>query len=263
MHRLIRGSFLLVLTGSALAIASACGGSKKPAISTGPEDAGEDAAMDDTFAGSPAGDGGTKKDECVGFDIANVEDLLLKSACEEPSVKPDSLTPIDLKGKLEVTASAMPSRPSPGGKVDLLVTFANKSADPMVLHFRIDPVARFEVEAWEQPKKGGPKRADIPAGNPPPPPKGVSAPAASEAKSAKITLAPNGTARARVPWEAVKTRWAPEKLRGTPPEKGFPRVSFGALPKGKYIVKVVTPLVGVSEGIDHEMSVPRVEVEIN
>jgi hypothetical protein len=28
-------------------------------------------------------------------------------------------------------------------------------------------------------------------------------------------------------------------------------------------VKVVTPLVGVSEGVDHEMSTPKVEVEID
>ena len=158
--------------------------------------------------------------------------------------------------------SASPTRVAPGGKSDLLVTFANKSKEPLVLHFRIDPVARFEVEVWDQPTKKGPKRADMPAGNPPPPPKGTSQPTASEVKTARITIAPNGSARARIPWEAVKMKWAPEKVRGTPAERGFPRTPAGPLAKGKYTVKVVTPLVGVSEGVDHEMSAPRVEIEI-
>jgi hypothetical protein len=58
-------------------------------------------------------------------------------------------------------------------------------------------------------------------------------------------------------------KWAPEKYRGTPPERGYPRAPAGPLPKGKYSVKVVTPLVGVSEGVGHEMSAPAVEIEID
>jgi hypothetical protein len=57
-------------------------------------------------------------------------------------------------------------------------------------------------------------------------------------------------------------KWAPEKYRGTPPERGYPRAPAGPLPKGKYGLKVVTPLVGVSEGVDHEMTAPKVEIEI-
>lgn len=265
MHRLIGWSRSAALLGL-LALAAGCGGGKKPASTSADPDGGSSSSSDggDDTASAEPGDGGAgdKKDDCVGFDIANVEDLLLKSACEEPNTKPDSLTPINLKGKLEVIVSASPTRVAPGGKADLLVTFANKSKEPLVLHFRIDPVARFEVEVWDQPKKKGPKRADMPAGNPPPPPKGTSQPASSEVKTARITLAPNGSARARIPWEAVKMKWAPEKVRGTPAERGFPRTPAGPLPKGKYTVKVVTPLVGVSEGVDHEMSAPRVEIGI-
>ncbi len=263
MHRLIRSSLNASLFGL-LVLAIGCGGGKKPATTSADSDAGSDGG-DDTASADGKGDGGPgaeKKDECIGFDIANVEDLLLKSACEEPNTKPDSLTPIDLKGKLEVIVSASPMKVAPGGKSDLLVTFANKSKDPLILHFRIDPVARFDVEVWDQPTKKGPKRADLPTGAAPPPPKGMSQPGPSEVKSAKITIAANGSARARIPWEAVKTKWAPEKVRGTPSERGFPRVPAGPLPKGKYTVKVVTPLVGVSEGVDHEMSTPRVEIEI-
>ena len=79
---------------------------------------------------------------------------------------------------------------------------------------------------------------------------------------ARITIAPNGSARARMPWEAVKMKWAPEKYRGTPPERGYPRAPAGPLAKGTYTVKMITPLVGVSEGVDHEMTAPKVEIEI-
>jgi len=266
MHRLIRSSLNASLFGL-LALAVGCGGGKKPASTSADSDGGggsADGGAGDDTASADKGDGGAaeKKDECIGFDIANVEDMLLKSSCEEPNGKPDSLTPVDLKGKLEVIVSASPTKVAGGGKSDLLVTFANKSKDPLVLHFRIDPVARFAVEVWDQPTKKGPKRADMPAGNPPPPPKGMAQPGPSEVKLARITLAPNGSARARIPWEAVKMKWAPEKVRGTPSERGFPRTPAGPLPKGKYTVKVVTPLVGVSEGVDHEMSAPKVEIEI-
>ena len=49
---------------------------------------------------------------------------------------------------------------------------------------------------------------------------------------------------------------------GTAVEKGYPRVPSGALPKGKYTVKVLTPLVGVSEGGEHDVSGPKVEIEV-
>jgi hypothetical protein len=242
-----------------LGIASGACGSNKPAVTGTSEGDGGDTGDGGESASGDTDGGAEKKDECVGFDIANLEDMLTKSSCEESNVKPDSIQPVDLKGKLEVTLSASPMKSAPGGKVDLLVTFANKSKDPLILHFRIDPVARFETEVYEQ-KKG--KRADLPTGPAPAPPKGQSQPPASEVKSARITLAPNGTARARVPWDAVKMKWAPEKVRGTPSERGFPRGPAGPLPKGKYNVKVQTPLIGVSEGVDHDMSSPKVEIEI-
>lgn len=264
MHRLIGRSALLCCSLAAL-LGTACGGGQKPAESASTDAdggviEGENGGHEATAGGADGDAGGEKKDECLGFDIANLEDMLLKSACEEPDVKPDSIPPVDLKGKLEVTLSASPTKPPPGGKVDLLVTYANKSKDPLVLHFRIDPVPRFEVEVWDT--KKSPKRADLPAGNPPPPPKGAAQPPPSEPKSARITLAPNGSARARISWDAVKMKWAPEKYRGTPPERGYPRSPAGPLPKGKYNIKVSSPLVGVSEGVDHEMSAPRTELDI-
>jgi hypothetical protein len=34
------------------------------------------------------------------------------------------------------------------------------------------------------------------------------------------------------------------------------------LPKGKYVVHIVMPLIGVAEGSDHELSQPRTQVEV-
>ncbi len=253
MHRL---TFLttLALTASLFG----CGG-KKPAA-TPTDSTASEAKKGDTSDGTTtdkSDDSAPKKDECSGSEIGNLEDMLLKSSCEAP-MSPDSLTPSDLKGRLEVTVAPSPTKVAPGGKADLILSFANKGKDPLTLHFRIDPLPRFDVETLDA--KG--HRIDTPAGKAPPPPKGVSPPPATEAKVARITIAAGGTARARVPWEAVKTRWAPEKYRGSPPERGFPRTPAGPLPKGKYTLKVVTPLVGASEGPDRETTAPKTPIEI-
>lgn len=265
MHRLMKAHVMSGLCFVLLA-SSACGGKKTP---DNPGDktkteSSEGSDKVDTAGEEKAGDAGVsekaaeKKDICIGFDIGNLEDLLAKSDCEVPNTKPDSLQNPDMKGKLEVTLTASPTKIAPGGKVDLLVTFANKTKEPMTLNFRIDPLARFETEAYDAKKK----RADMPAGQPPPPPKGHAAPPPADPKVGKITVAPNGSARVRVPWTAVKMKWAPEKVRGTAVEKGYPRVPAGPLPKGKYTVKVVTPLVGIFEGGEHEVSSPKVEIEV-
>lgn len=256
MHRLI-GALLLAAIVSPVTATLSCGGNTK--LATGPSEPSDDAGVSEHDGGEPSV---ATKDDCVGADIGNLEDLLLKTGCEE-STSPDALTPVDLKGKLVVTATSSPTKVGLGGKADLLVTYANKSQAPLVLHFRIDPVPRFETEVWSDAAKNkAAKRADLPPGQPPPPPKGASAPAPAEARSARITLAPGGVARVRVPWEAVKTKWAPDKYVGSAPERGFPRAPAGPLPKGKYTVKVVTPLVGVSEGEARELSAPKVEIEV-
>jgi hypothetical protein len=255
MHRLIA-------VGLCLALFSACGGKKdaddpkkKHATDGG---GGEDGESSDGDGGTAEGDAGPKKDECVGFDVASLEDMLSKAPCEVPNQKPDSISPVDMKGKVDVKIDASPTTTAPSGKVDLVVSIVNKTKEPITLNFRIDPTPRFDVEVLD--KKG--KRIDVPAGTPPDPPKGHSPPPPAEAKTAKLTIAAGGTARQRVQWEAVKMTWAPEKVRGTPVERGFPRKPAGPLPKGKYTVKVQTPLVGVQEGVEHEVSGPRVEIEV-
>lgn len=266
MHRLTAVSLCLAL----LAAGSACGGKKDAdnPKSKSDGDGGGGGDGDDSTAsgggdkdkdGGGGGGEGPKKDDCVGFDVAALEDTLSKAACEVPNAKPDTQTPVDMKGKIEVKVDASPTKTAAGGKVDLVVSIANKTKDPITLMFRIDPTPRFDVEVYD--KKN--KRADMPAGHPPDPPKGHSPPPPADAKTAKLTLAPGGTARQRVPWEATKMAWAPEKVRGTPVERGFPRKPAGPLAKGKYTIKLQTPLVGVAEGIEHEVSAPKVEIEVN
>ena len=196
---------------------------------------------------------GPKKDECSVFDEPNIEGVLLKSACEAPT--PTGQAP-DTSKTLAVKVTVSPNVLAPGGHGDVLVSFTNKSAAPLPLYFTIDPMPRFDIEVYNA--KG--MRMDLPKSSPPPLPAGVAPREPGEAKTARIVLAPNGTAKMPLGWDAVKTRWAPEKLKGTPPEKGYPRAPAGPLPKGKYSLKVVTPLMNVFEGIDHEVSQPRVEV---
>ena len=265
MHRLTSAlalpAFVLVAAASLVSF-TACG-NKKPADDASKDkkdtaDAGEGEGDEGATAKGDGGAEAPKKDECVGNDIANVEDMLLKSSCELPNTTPDSLPNPDLKGKLEINLSPSPAKIGGGGKTDITVTFANKTKEPLTLHFRIDPVPRFETEAYDAKNK----RVDMPTEKQPSPPKGHTQAPPTEPKVAKLTLAPGGTARARVPWEAVKMKWAPDKVRGTPPEKGFPRTPAGPLPNGKYSVKVVTPLVGVLEGPEHEFSAPKVDIEV-
>jgi hypothetical protein len=257
MHRLTTTCCSVLL----LAAAISCGGSKPPETAADKAKTASEGQSTDTTEGGDAESGekaAPKKDVCTGFDIGNLEELLAKSDCEVPDAKPETLDNRDMKDKLEVKVTASPTKVAPGGKADLLVTFTNKTKEPMPLNFRVDPLARFETETYDSKKK----RADMPPGEPPPPPKGHSPPPPAEVKVARVTLAPNGSARVRVPWEAVKMKWAPEKVRGTAVERGYPRKPAGPLPKGKYTVRVMTPLIGVFEGGEHEVSGPSVDIEV-
>jgi hypothetical protein len=268
----------LALAVLATLLASTACGSKKPAQAaddTGMAPSSERPKNDtaikpgdnkpgDGSGGGAGGDEGgeakkpdAKKDECTGIDIGNLEETLNKVSCETGNPKPDDKV-IEPKDKLVVVASTSTPKVTPGQHLDLVVTYTNKTKAPMTLLFRIDPTPRFDVEAYDAKNK----RVDMPAGQPPPLPKGVSPREPGEPKTAKVTLAPGGNARVRVGWDAVKTKWAPEKVRGTPPEKGYPRAPAGPLPKGKYTLRVVTPLIGVLEGGEKEVSAPKVEVEV-
>jgi hypothetical protein len=277
----MKGSFLRFGTGIALislaSLASACGGGPAKTAADVDEDSNPKAASaaageDDGGAAASASPGpsnsasapgsaddtagGGKKDECSVFDEANLEGVLLKSACEVASAPTGQ--PADTSKTLSVTVAVMPPHVAPGAHADVLVSFINKSAVAMPLYFTIDPMPRFEIEVTNT--KG--LRVDMPKNQPPPLPAGVAPREPGEPKTARIILQPNGTARMPLGWDAVRTKWAPEKLKGTPPEKGYPRSPAGPLPKGKYSLKVVTPLTNVFEGIDHEVSQPRADIVV-
>ncbi len=261
----------------ALLVGSLSGcGKKKPAQgadsidtteATPKPDEAKDKDKDKDAAKAPAGDAkpgegdakpdAPKKDECAGFEIGNLEEVLNKVSCEAPLPKLDDKA-LDPKDRLEVKLTASLAKVVPGQHADLFLTLTNKGKEPLPLTFSIDPTPRFEVETYDAKNK----RVDMPGGNPPPLPKGVAARTPGEPKGARITLAPNGSARVRLGWDAVKMKWAPEKLRGTPPEKGYPRAAAGPLAKGKYTIRVVMPLVGLLEGMEHEVSAPKLPIEV-
>lgn len=242
---------------------SACGPDKKPVKDGEGDTDGDDRRPGgnvdptnpkaaDTSAAASSDE--PKKDECVGFEVDDLEALLNKASCEfKGTAKAEDLT-----GKLEIKLSPMPPRAKPGEKIDIMVTFVNKTKDVLPLYFTIDPTPRFEVEAFDAKNK----RVDMPAGNPPPPPKGITVPPTADGKTARITLAANGTAKIHVPYLASRMKWAPEKVRSTPPERGYPRSPAGGLRKGKYTIRVVTPLAFVVEGMDKEISAPKVSLEV-
>jgi hypothetical protein len=84
-----------------------------------------------------------------------------------------------------------------------------------------------------------------------------------EPSVARVTLTPGSSGRAVLTWNAVKFKWASkEKARGAVRGHGYPRDPAGPLPKGKYVLRVVTPLMGVFEGIEHSLSQPSLPIEI-
>jgi hypothetical protein len=210
----------------------------------------------DSDAGPKADDTTPKKDPCVGFEI-DLSALLMNAACEVPNPKPDDKS-VDTKGKLDVTLVPSSATVSPGGHADLTLTLTNKSGGPLPLSFTLDPTPRFPTETYDAKKK----RVDMPAGNPPALPKGMPAREATSHETARITLVANATAKLTIPWDAVKMKWAPDKLKGTPPESGYPRTPAGPLAKGVYSVRVVMPLVLVFEGTDREVSAPKTTITV-
>ena len=207
-------------------------------------------------AGAKTEDPTAKKDPCVGFEM-DLGAALMQASCEVPNPKPDDKN-VDLKGKLEVALAPSVPTITPGGHVDFTLTLSNKSGAPIALSFTLDPTPRFPTETYDAKKK----RADMPPGSPPALPKGMAAREATSHETARVTIVPNGKATLSVPWDAVKTRWAPEKLKGTPPEMGYPRVPNGPLPKGTYTVRVLMPLVLVFEGTDREVSGPKAQITV-
>jgi hypothetical protein len=202
----------------------------------------------------------SKKDKvsCSGSNIPDLLSIVGESACAVPKATPDNEQPKDVKDSLEIKVTVDNPKVAAGTKANITVTFHNKGKTALPLDFVANPEPVFEVQAFTA--KGG--RADNPPGSEPALPASVGG-EPPEATIQRITLAPNGNAKLVVPWDAVKYKWASaERAKGALPGQHYPRDPAGPLPKGKYVLKVVMPLVGVNEGSDKELSQPKVPVEV-
>lgn len=182
---------------------------------------------------------------CSASELDNLEETL--KACETSMPKASEVTSI--RDKLEVKITTSSASTTPGGRIEVQITLRNKTNDPLALYFTGDPTPRFDIEAVDA--KG--RRADLPPTKFPGYPKGMK-PEAREAKAAKVTLSKLGAARLKLTWDAVKTKWAPERAKVWE-GRGPPRVTAGPLPPGKYTLRVVLPLIG-------DVDVPKVPVEV-
>lgn len=189
-----------------------------------------------------------KEAACTGGEFEALDDALRQCDASMPRAGD---VPSAMRDKLEVRVTASTPSITPGGRVDLTVTLKNKSNEPLPLYFSGDPAPRFEVEAVD----GKGRRVDLPAGKPPKSP----ALPARDVKASRITLTPGGTARVKIAWDAVKTKWAPDKIKVWD-GRGYPRAPAGSLAAGKYTLRVVLPLIGVFE--KGELDLPKVPMEV-
>jgi hypothetical protein len=204
-------------------------------------DEGGDSGVTSPNSGTPS----PGSSACNSGDFENLEDTLRQ--CEVPMPRASEVPSI--KDKLDVKVTTSTPSTTPGGRVDVQITLRNKSSDTLALYFTGDPAPRFDLEAID----GKGRRADLPTGKWPGYPKGYK-PEARDAKAAKVTLEKNGTARIKVTWDAVKTKWAPDKAKSWE-GRGYPRTPSGPLAPGKYSLRVVLPLIG-------DVDVVKVPVEV-
>jgi hypothetical protein len=190
----------------------------------------------------------TKESPCTGGDFDALDEALRQ--CDSPMPRAGEV-PSGMRDRLDVRVTSNVISTSPGGRIEVTVTLRNKSSDPLPLFFSGDPAPHFELDAFDA--KG--RRVDLPTAKQPKTP----ALPARDVKASKVTLTPGGTARLRVPWEAVKMRWAPEKVKGWE-GRGYPRVAAGSLPVGKYTLRAVLPLIGVFEKGDLE--IPKLVIDV-
>ena len=243
----------ILLGGGAFALASGCAPAhdhKKlemqpigtmPNLPTRARDDANDSGVTSPNSGTPLPASGS----CTSADFDNLEETLRQ--CEV--AMPRSSDVPSIKDRLEVRLTTTSSRIAAGGRLDVEITIRNRSNDALPLYFTGDPTPRFDVETLDA--RG--RRADLPATKFPGYPKGWK-PEARETKAARITLEKGGTAKVRVPWEALKSKWSPQTAR-TWDGRGFPRAPAGPLAIGKYTLRVVLPLLG-------DIDVPKIAIEV-
>jgi hypothetical protein len=199
-----------------------------------------------------------RESPCSGAAIADLLASLSQASCELPANAPAPQQPTP-KDALEVTVTPDQPKIFPGSTAKISVVFKNKGKTKLPLDFTVDPDPRFVFELYTP--KGA--RVDKPPGNEPALPSEAADNPAPDPHTARITLFPNGTATLVLPWQAVRYKWASkEKAKGALPGRGYPREPAGPVPRGKFVLRVVTPLTNVEEGVEHELTQPRAKIEI-
>jgi hypothetical protein len=233
------------------------GGSSETA-SAGSDTSKSDAPSRSGGAAAPGDDQAKKKTPCAGFDITDLASVLSQTECEVGPPK-EGAPQKDPKDVLEIQVHADSVKIAPGSTATITVLYKNKSKGDLALDFLVDPEPRFDFELYTP--KGA--RAELPKGDEPSLPPEVSNAPVPEPRIARVTIATNGTARLVLKWNAVKYKWASkERAKGALPGHGYPKEPAGPLGKGKYVLRVVTPLANIAEGLDHEWSHPKADIEI-
>src|SRR6185436_17084588 len=129
--------------------------------------------------------------------------LLTNKTCE---VDAHADAPQNVKDALEVKVTSSTPQIVPGGRVDILITYRNKSSKPLNLTFVLDPSPRFDADVYD---KAG-KQVGI---NAPTPPKPKKAPPPPPKTWSRITITPGGIAKMKTGWTASSFRWATELLK--------------------------------------------------
>jgi hypothetical protein len=271
-------SAALILVAAGIA-GLGCGGEAKPAQSAAKaEQAGSESAdaasstqglgTPEQFASAssaapPGADEATKVPApCGGFDIPDLLSVISQAACEAPDMKPGSQQR-PLKDVLEIKVTADSPIVAPGSSAQLTITYKNKGKTDLSLYFVVDPEPRFDFEVFALKKDKPGARVDKPATPAPPLPADLAKAPPPEQRVARVTLPQLGTAKLMLKWNAVKYKWASkERAKGALPGHGYPREPAGPLAKGKYIVRIVTPITGVSEGAEHEVSQPQTQIVV-
>jgi hypothetical protein len=195
---------------------------------------------------------------CSGMNIPNLLASISQATCEVSGAAAARKTRAT-KDVLDVVVTPDSPKVAPGSTATISVVFTNKGRTKLPLDFTVDPDPRFTFEVYTP--KG--VRVDKPVGKEPALPAAMDDAPATDSRTARVVLDPRGKAKLVLPWQAVRYKWAPkEKAKGALPGRGYPREPAGPLPRGKYVLRVITPLANVDDGADHELSHPRMSIEI-
>jgi len=189
-----------------------------------------------------------KEAACTVAEVEQLADVLRN--CDVPLPKGADV-PSGLAEKLELSVATSTPSTTPGGRVDVTLKLTNRTSDSITLYFTGEPKPRFEVEAYDA---KGARRVELPKDKPPK----TAFPPGRATKATRVILTGGGSARIRVPWDAVKTRWAPEKAK-TWDLRGPARATFANLPYGKYQLRVAIPLMTAEKG---DLDTPKIGIDV-